>query len=188
MSYSSFPAHSGSGGMVSVWLERRMRTGLGMWKGEKSQEPSLLFLSVQICIFLFPPEIQSNHQQTALKASSITNHLESHAQNIKPNSVTGLVGQINEATHRIRSCSIGIRASGIWCNWVNMKWGSGSCSLGTSSNFQHLQHLLSKLLWKGGAYQVKQKTINTWVIHSRNCISYCNSCLGVMTSLFPFYM
>lgn len=74
--------------------------GGGRGKGEKKQKPSLLFSSVKICIFLFPPETQSNHQHTdsTLKANSITNHLQSHAQNIKPNSVTGLVGQINEAT------------------------------------------------------------------------------------------
>lgn len=146
MSYSSFPA-SGSGGMVSGWLERRTCTGLGRWKGEKNQEPSLLLLSVQIWILLFSPEIQSNHQQTALwkpVVSQITYRVMH--KNIKPNSVTGLVGQINEATYGIRSYSIGIRASGIWWNWVNMKWGSGSCSLGKSSNFQHLQHLHSKLL------------------------------------------
>lgn len=126
--------------MVSVWLERRMSKGPGRWKGKRKREPSLLLLSVQICNFLFvclfPPETQSNHQQadSTLEARSITNHLQSHAQNIKPNSVSGLVGQINEATHRTRSYSIGIRVSGIWCNVVNMKWGTGRCSLRTSSN------------------------------------------------------
>lgn len=97
MSYGSFPAHT----EVIEWFLAGWREGCaqGVKRGEETKT-FILVLPVKICIFLFPPEIQSNQQQadSTLKASSITNHLQSHAQNIKSNSVTGLVGQINEAT------------------------------------------------------------------------------------------
>lgn len=82
---------------------------------EETRTFSLVVINANVLFFFSLQRYIATSQKTdsTLKASSITNHLQSQAQNIKPNSITGSVGQISEATHRIRSYSTGIRVSEI---------------------------------------------------------------------------
>lgn len=80
MCYGPFPAHADT--IEGFWLAREKdvhRAG-EVKRGEEMRTFTLVFISANLpffFFFLFPPEIQSNHQQadSTLKASSITNHL-----------------------------------------------------------------------------------------------------------------